>query len=47
MKIGKGLTIQVQALRKSTSPTVKNEVKKRGNFALLQFLNGHYVCTRS
>jgi len=47
MKIGKGYSKLVSSLRKSTSRAVKNEVKKWSSFALLQSINGHYVCTRS
>ena len=46
MKICKARTSTVVIAGKSTNETVEISAKKRGNFALLQFLNGGYVCTQ-
>jgi len=47
VKITKAGTFPFETTRNYTSPTVKNEVKKRRSFALLQNLHSAYVCTRS
>jgi len=47
VKITKAGTFPFETTRNYTSPTVKNEVKKRRSFALSQNVYSGYVCIRS